>query len=568
MEGRKEIINLEPKIAYFSMEMGLEPEIPTYSGGLGVLAGDTLRSGADLNIPLVGVTLVSRKGYFRQAIDSRGNQIEYPGEWRPEDFMERVPNRVKVRIEGREVWVQAWKYEVRSAAGGEAPVFFLDTDLKENSPSDREITHYLYGGDEAYRLKQEIVLGVGGARMLRDLGIPVRKYHMNEGHSSLLTLELLCLTQRDIEEVWDEQLVWDEEAVRKVCVFTTHTSVEAGHDKFQYDLVENVMGEIVPLNPLKEWAGSDHLNMSRLALSLSGYINGVAPRHGETSQKMFPGFEIHAISNGVHSYTWTCESFRELYNRHIPGWANEPQFLVRVDIVPDREIWGAHQEAKKELLAEVNRRSASGMEEDVLTIGFARRATDYKRADLLFSDIERLIRVQDKGPIQVIYAGKAHPRDLPGKRLIERIFSSMAALRGKIRVAYLEDYGMVLAKKMVSGVDVWLNTPLRPLEASGTSGMKAAHNGILNFSVLDGWWVEGHIEGITGWSIGPAHSSGNFQKEEIEDLYGKLREVIVPLYYRDRKAWIHMMKNAISKNASYFNSHRMMRCYVTEAYLR
>jgi len=482
--------------------------------------------------------------------------------------MEKLPNRVKVGIEKGEVWIRAWRYEGKSAAGGRVSVFFLDTDLPENSPRDRGITHYLYGGDEEYRLKQEIILGIGGARMLRDLGIPVRKYHMNEGHSSLLTLELLRLTQRDIEEVWDEQLVWDEEAVRKVCVFTTHTPIEAGHDKFPYGLVEKVMEEVVPLNSLREWAGADHLNMSRLALSLSGYINGVARRHGETSQKMFPGFEIHAITNGVHSYTWTCETLRELYNRHIPGWANEPNFFVRVDIIPDAELWQAHQGAKRELLAEVNRRIASGMEEDVLTIGFARRATDYKRADLLFSDIERLIRVQDKGPIQVIYAGKAHPKDLPGKRLIERIFSTMTALRGKIRMAYLENYDMTLAKKMVSGVDVWLNTPLRPLEASGTSGMKAAHNGVLNFSVLDGWWLEGHIEGITGWAIGPAHSSGNFQKEEIEDLYGKLREVIVPLYYRDRKGWIQMMKNAISKNASHFNSHRMMRRYVTEAYLR
>jgi starch phosphorylase len=555
------------KIAYFSMEIGLMNEIPTYSGGLGVLAGDTVKSSADLKLPLVAVTLLSRKGYFQQEITKEGKQIEHPAEWEPPKNMESLPTEVKVQIQRREVRIKAWLYDVQSLTGGVVPIFFLDTDVEGNFPEDREITSFLYGGGERDRLKQEIVLGIGGARMLEALGFGIRKYHMNEGHSSLLTLELLQRYGMDIDRV------------RQLCVFTTHTPVEAGHDRFCYDLVQEIMGEIVPLEVLKRFGGHDRLNMTRLALNLSEFINGVAKRHKDVSMNLFPGYEIHSITNGIHSYTWTCESFRRLYDKYLLGWANEPELLVRVGGIPDEEIWQAHTEAKRKLIDYVNEvtdicmnsMNYDGMDWDTLTLGFARRAAGYKRANLLFSDLEKLRKINKKGTIQIVFAGKAHPKDGTGKRLIQEIFGYIEKLKGEIKIVYLEDYDMGLAAKLIPGVDVWLNTPLRPLEASGTSGMKAAHNGVINFSVLDGWWVEGWVEGITGWAIGP-HPNERVSTEEakireLDDLYNKLDYVIIPMFYQKRDEWIKMMKNSIGKIAYYFNSHRMMRRYVTEAYL-
>ncbi len=557
----------EPYIAYFSMEIGLTTDIPTYSGGLGVLAGDTIRSAADLKLPLVGVTLLTKKGYFHQEIDETGQQIESPDEWNPWEYMEILPERAQVVIEGREVSIAAWLYIQESVTGGRVPILFLDTDLEENQPEDRGITHFLYGGDSAYRLKQEIVLGIGGVRMLDRLGFHIKKYHMNEGHSSLLILELLRRYKRDIEEVWDEKLVWDLDRVRRLCVFTTHTPVEAGHDKFPYDLVEKTISDLVPIEVIKAFGGEDHLNMTHLALNLSHYINGVAKKHREVSRNMFPGYEINAITNGVHSYTWTAEPFRRLYDHYLPGWANEPEIFVRVGKIPDEEIWTAHMEAKRELISLISSDTGIQMDEELLTIGFARRATAYKRADLLFTDIERLLRTGE-GKIQIVYAGKAHPRDNPGKELIKRIIQISRELDGRLKIAYLKNYNMDIALKIVAGVDVWLNTPMRPYEASGTSGMKAAHNGVLNFSVLDGWWIEGHIEGYTGWSIGPPPDVEADPSKDAEDLYNKLENVVLPTFYNDRHTWIRMMQNAIGKVAYYFNSHRMMRRYVTEAYIR
>jgi starch phosphorylase len=561
----------EQKIAYFSMEIGIRDDIPTFSGGLGVLAGDTIKSAADLNLPLVAVTLISRRGYFKQVIDEKGRQREEPVKWEPSALMTTEPDRVSIEIEGRTVYLQAWVYIVESLRGGSVPVLFLDTDLPENSPEDRELTHYLYGGDARYRIKQEAALGIGGVRMLRKLGLQIKKYHMNEGHAAFLTLELLHKYKKSIEEVWDESHIWDFDAVKELCVFTTHTPVEAGHDRFPYDLYKAVLDDYFPHTVLRKLAGDKDINMTLLGLNLSNYVNGVAKMHGEVSQSMFPGYKINSITNGVHSYTWTSESFKKIYDKYLPGWANEPELFVRIGVIPDEEIWKAHMEAKKKLIAYVNSISHAGMDYETLTIGFARRATAYKRATLLFSDMERLKRI-GAGKLQIIYAGKAHPRDEEGKRLIENIFSLSKLLKGKIRLVFIENYNMETALKLVSGVDVWLNTPLRPLEASGTSGMKAAHNGVLNFSVLDGWWIEGYIEGYTGWAIGPDPSvikpENNINKIDADDLYDKLEKKIIPTYYEDRKIWIRMMQNAIGKNAYYFNTHRMMRRYVTEAYIK
>ncbi len=546
-------------IAYFSMEIGIKSEIPTYSGGLGVLAGDTIRSSADLRIPLVAITLVARKGYLKQKLTEDGRQIEYPDEWDPSKFMDQMPIEVEVKISCRKVKVHSWLYEYQSLTGGLVPILFLDTDVQGNAPEDRQITDFLYGGDESYRLKQEIILGIGGIRVLNALDFDLRKYHMNEGHSSLLTLELMKMNGMDPDKV------------RNVCIFTTHTPVEAAFDKFPYDLVQELLNDEFPLDVIKKEGGNDKLNMTLLALNLSKYINGVTKAHMEFSKKLFPGHTIWAITNGVHSYMWTCKVFRELYDKYIPGWANEPELLVRVDEVPNNELWSAHMDAKKDLLDFVNKKTNVSMDPSVLTIGFARRATAYKRATLIFSDIDQLKEINKRGQIQLILSGKAHPRDVSGKEMIREIFRYKTLLKDEIKIAFLENYDIDTAAKLTSGVDVWLNTPLPPLEASGTSGMKAAHNGVINFSVLDGWWLEGCIEGITGWSIGPSLEEQLEEDErrvrELQDLYNKLRYLVVPMYYRNRDAWVDMMENSVGKVAYYFNSHRMMRRYVTEAYM-
>ena len=559
----------EPKIAYFSMEIGLKNEIKTYSGGLGVLAGDTIKSAADLRLPMVAVSLLTKRGFFKQELDPFGRQKELPDEWNPTNFMVRLADRITVGIESRDVQIAPWLYVVESATGGKLPVIFLDTDLPENAPEDREITLCLYGGDATYRLKQEIVLGIGGTRVLEQLGFEIKKYHMNEGHSSLLTLELLKRYKKNIEDVWDERLVWDVDKVRDLCVFTTHTPVEAGHDKFPYELAEKTLtdSDVIPMRVIKEFSGQSSLNMTILGINLSNYINGVAKKHGEVSKGMFPGYEIHAITNGVHSFTWTCDSFKRLYDKYLPGWANEPEIFVRVGRIPDEELWGAHMEAKKGLIDFVNRETQAGMNYDTMTIGFARRATAYKRADLLLSDPERLARIGE-GRIQIIYAGKAHPKDETGKDLIQRIVEIGERLKDRVKIVFIQNYNMDTALKIISGVDVWLNTPMRPHEASGTSGMKATHNGVPNFSVLDGWWIEGHIENYTGWAIGPSPDVPADPARDADDLYYKLESTIIPTFYSDKKIWIRIMENAIGKNAYYFNTHRMMRLYVTEAYIR
>lgn len=553
----------ERSIAYFSMEIAIDPRIPTYSGGLGVLAGDTLRSCADLNVPAVAVTLLYEKGYFYQKLDEQGNQYELPACWKPGDYLRPLPERIQVRLEGRSVEVAAWRYDIIGITGYPVSVIFLDTNLEENSEFDRGLTSFLYGGDEKYRLAQEIILGIGGVRMLRKLGYTgIKKYHMNEGHASLLVLELLR------ERRGEEGNVWDFEGVRGSCVFTTHTPVAAGHDHFPYELVENVLGGYMPVEVIKMLGGDDVLDMTFLALNLSHYVNGVAKRHGEVSREMFPGYPIDSITNGVHSYTWTADSFKKLYDKYIPGWTTDAFTLRHILGISKQEIWDAHAESKKLLVDYVNGETHAGMDYDAFTIGFARRATQYKRMDLIFSDVARLSRIaREGGNIQLIFAGKAHPKDWQGKDLIKKIFQISRQLKNDIKVVFLCNYDMDVAKMLISGVDLWLNTPRRPMEASGTSGMKAVHNGIPNLSVLDGWWIEGHIEGVTGWAIGSKSVESESGDGEARDIYDKLEQIILPMYYREREKWLDIMRHSIAFNASFFNTQRMVQQYVLNAYL-
>ena len=556
-------------IAYFSMEIGLLSDMPTYSGGLGVLAGDTIRAAADLKVPMVGVTLLHRKGYFYQRLDSTGRQTEEPVDWAVDNFLTELPERVSVTIEGRAVAIRAWKYEVAGPRDFSVAVYFLDSDVPENAVWDRTLTHYLYGGDPHYRLCQEVILGIGGVRMLRALGHrEVARYHMNEGHSSLLALELLDEeSQRAGRPVPNRD---DVQIVREKCVFTTHTPVVAGHDQFPMTLVNPILGRQDVEDMKDVFCCGDVLNLTFLALNLSRYVNGVAKKHGEIARLMFAGYDVDAITNGIHAATWAAEPLAELYDRYIPGWHQDNSSLRSALGIAKQEIWQAHRAAKRALVQSVNREMNAGMDVDVFTIGFARRAAAYKRTDLLFADSERLRAIADRcGGMQIIYAGKAHPQDQAGKEQIQRVFRARDQLRDKIRIAYLENYSMEIGKMMTAGVDVWLNTPLPPMEASGTSGMKAAVNGVPSLSVLDGWWIEGCIEGVTGWSIGPADRKTAVVSDHSQDalsLYDKLEQIILPLYYHRRDDYLDVMRHAIALNGSFFNTHRMLQQYVLKAY--
>ena len=561
------MMNAHREIAYFTMEIGIDAGIPTYSGGLGVLAGDTVRSAADLKIPLVAITLLHRQGYFYQRLDPRGGQREEPAVWVVEDFLTELPQRVTVSVEGRVVTVRCWQYDVIGEGGFMVPVYFLDTDLPENSEWDRTLTHVLYGGDKYYRLCQEVILGVGGVRMLRALGHHrLTRFHMNEGHASLLTVELL---DEEVQKAGRQTITHDDiETVREQCIFTTHTPIATGHDQFPLDLVARVLNRqdiVVELQDVFCCGGV--LNMTYLALNLSHYVNGVTKKHGEVSRLMFAGYVIDSITNGVHAATWTSEPFQRLYDRYIPGWKQDNFNLRYALSIPGEDIWQAHAQAKQQLMRYVNRETNAGMDVDVFTIGFARRATTYKRADLLLTDLDRLRAIAGRvGAFQVLYAGKAHPQDQDGKDLITRIFHAKEELKHDIRLVYLQNYDLELAKLLTAGVDVWLNTPQPPLEASGTSGMKAALNGVPSLSVLDGWWIEGCIEGVTGWAIGKDGREGGDGRRVVDSLYEKLEQQVIPLFYHDRARFLQVMAHTIALNGSFFNTHRMLQQYVLKAY--
>ncbi|MCH8872402.1 alpha-glucan family phosphorylase, partial [candidate division KSB1 bacterium] len=520
---------------------------------------DTLRSAADWGIPMVGVTLLQQYGYFHQALDDSGNQMETEVKWHPDLKLTQLPNYTEIKIENRTVRVQVWEYEIVGKYGYVVPVYFLDVNTPENSEQDRELNKQLYGGGQYIRLCQEIILGIGGIRMLRDLGFrDIDRYHLNEGHASLLALELIR-----------ESGYSSYDKVKQGCVFTTHTPVPAGHDVFEFDLVKQVMSSVY-IDYLRDiLEGENPVNLTTITLKLSRFVNGVSAKHGEISRNMFKNPAIEAITNGVHSATWTSQSFKKLFYQYIPGWDIDPSHFVQAMFIPDEEIWKAHMAAKGKLLSLVESETGIRMDLNRLTVGFARRAAAYKRADLIFSDLDRLIEIAgDK--VQFVFAGKAHPKASEGKQVIKNVFAAMKQLKGKIAVAYIENYDMHSGGVLTAGVDVWLNNPQRPREASGTSGMKSAHNGVLNFSVLDGWWIEACVEGVTGWAIGPEPNEHNLtdfdERLDIDDLYQKLEKIIIPLYYEDRPKWIRMMKNTIALNATYFNTHRMVKEYALKAY--
>jgi len=550
-------------VAYFSMEIAINPAMPTYSGGLGVLAGDTLRSAADLGVPLVAFTLLHRKGYFQQHLDARGFQTEEVQPWNPSDFCTEEPARITVSVEDRVVNVRAWRYDLVGRYGHIIPIYLLDTDVDGNSTWDRGLTDHLYGGDANYRLQQEIVLGMGGVRMVNALGHRVNVYHMNEGHAALLTLALIehqmgggpigAPTEADLK------------LVRQRCVFTTHTPVPAGHDRFSTEQTIRILGADRTTRLERLGCYRDGmLNMTLLALKFSRYANGVAMQHAKVSREMFPEFTIDSITNGVHAPTWVSEPIQQMLDEECPAWRRDNLYLRGAIDVPEKNILKAHARAKEDLLAEIGSRSGIVLDPKVLTLGFARRVATYKRASLMFTDPERLEEIaQAAGGLQIIYAGKAHPQDQPGKALIQKVVEDASKIKNSLlKVIYLENYAWELGALLTSGVDVWVNTPKRPYEASGTSGMKAALNGVPSLSILDGWWIEGCIEGVTGWAI----EDGVTDEEEANSLYEKLEKAVVPLYLSAPEKWARLMRTTLAFNGSYFNTNRMVKQYTRNAY--
>jgi len=560
---RSQMLSDRNPVAYLSMEIAVTPEMPTYSGGLGVLAGDTLRAAADLGLQMVAVTLVHRRGYFRQHLDANGKQTEEPLPWGPETLLAPEEPIVRLTIEGRNVAIRAWRYDLEGITGHVVPVYFLDTNLEENDPVDRKLTDRLYGGDGNHRLRQEAVLGMGGARILDAMGYVPSVYHMNEGHAALLTVALLEQERHgaNVDNATEEDIA----SVRERCVFTTHTPVPAGHDRFSPEQAFRILGQ--ERAQLLERVGAFHdglLNMTYIALRFSRFVNGVAMQHGKVSREMFPDYSISAITNGVHARTWTAPSFQAAFDRHMPRWKQDNISLRYAIDIPESEIAAAHGEAKSRLLAAVKERTGVELHPEVFTLGFARRAATYKRSDLLFHDPERLIKLAHEfGGMQIVYAGKAHPADEPGKAMIRHVIELAKQLNSDaLKIVYLENYEWTLGALMTSGVDVWLNTPKRPYEASGTSGMKAALNGVPSLSILDGWWIEGWIEGVTGWAIGD-HDE---EDSEAASLYDHLEQTVLPLYTQQPEQWHRIMRSTIALNGSYFNTQRMLEQYVLDAY--
>ena len=550
------------RIAYFSMEIALSPALPTYSGGLGMLAGDTLRSAADTAAPMAAFSLVHRRGYFRQHLDAVGQQTESDVPWSPETMLPSARNTVTIAMQGREVKVCAWRFDVVGTEGHVIPVFLLDTDVEGNDPYDRHLTDHLYGGDTYYRLCQETVLGLGGVAMLQALGMKPEVYHMNEGHAALLGIGLLesRLGGAPLSQATEE----DRAAIAAQCIFTTHTPVPAGHDQFGLDQMYTILGNARG-NAIERFGclHNELLNMTYLALRFSRYVNGVAMKHGKVSQEMFPDYHVHAITNGVHAATWLSAPMQELLDTEIPDWRHDNQYFRSIYGVEPAKIANCHTQSKQRLLAEVAKRTGQQFNPKMLTLGFARRVATYKRASLMFHDPRRLSKIAKKiGGLQILFAGKAHPADVAGKGLIKDVFASAASLESSgVHIIYLENYDWELGALLTQGVDVWVNTPRRPYEASGTSGMKAALNGVPSLSVLDGWWIEGCAENATGWAIDDADSEDG----EAASLYDKLENSIAPLYARPN-AWARVQQHCIGVNGTFFNTHRMLAQYFNNAY--
>ena len=599
-------------IAYFSAEFALHQSLPIYAGGLGVLAGDHCKEASDLGVPLIGVGFMYPQGYFHQRISNEGWQQENYERLKWTDApidtaitRDGKPALTAVPLGDRTVLAAVWRVRV-----GRVRLFLIDTDLEENAPWDRELSARLYGGDRETRIQQEIILGIGGVRLLRALGIEPAVWHLNEGHAAFVALQR-------IRELVERGSSFDTalDDVRRTTVFTTHTPVPAGHDVFPFQLVEKHLascwGEIGQYRQrflaLGEYDNGNgpQFNMTALAMRTAAHVNGVSALHGEVTRSMWrpiwpelppDGIPVRSITNGVHVPTWIAGSMLELFNRHLgPGWLNrhdDPTLWDQLDAIPDEEIWAARQSLRSELFTFIRERlrqrwaaervnpaqivrGGAMLDRDALSIGFARRFTAYKRPDLIFRDPARLARILTAAnrPVQIVFAGKAHPADDPAKHHLQQVFRRTLDPMYAGRVAFIDDYDLHVAHCLVGGCDVWLNNPRKPLEASGTSGMKASLNGVPHLSVGDGWWAEG-FNGSNGWLIESQSNLDDHAATDAADadaLYRLLEEHVVPSFYdRDQKhvprRWIQIVRNAIKSNLPRFSARRMLKQYITEMY--
>jgi len=534
-------------IAYLSMEIAIENNIKTYAGGLGILAGDILKSTAEKSFPMVGITLLSRHGYFKQKINSSGEQIELIDRDYDFSLLKKLDVEVRVKIGVEDVRVGVWQYIIPGSENFEIPVYFLDTNIRGNKTVYKKLSAKLYGGDSEFRLCQEIVLGRGGVKMLQALGYNhIKKYHLNEGHASFVPIELFSESgaANDNDKINE---------IRKQCVFTTHTPIKTIYDEFPLQMLLKNQPDFPAHLPglIKD----KKINTLELGIYFSAFVNGVSKMHRDLLNNIFQDKDIRAVTNGVNSIFWTTEEFKNLYDKYLPGWRKNNSLLRQADKISSADIWSAHLKNKRQLLDYLKTNKKINWQENIFTIGFARRFTNYKQPLLLFVDLERLIEILEaSGGAQIILAGKAHLRDTSGQEAIKKIYQ-IKKNYPKLKIVFLENYNLDLARLIIAGVDLWLNTPLPPQEACGTSGMKAAHNGIPQLSTLDGWWPEGYIKGKTGWAFSGA-----------DELYETLKKEIMPLYYQSPAEWQEIMKNVISLNASQFNTGRVLDQYIQEAY--
>ena len=539
-------------VGYFTAEIGLWSELHTYSGGLGVLAGDHVKSAADAEIPLVGVTLLYRKGYGRQHLDKDGIQTETYRDLDPAQHLQDTGMDISLPLDGGELWAKVWRADITGVSGHVVPVYFLDTFHPKNSEKHLDLGLTLYGGDDWVRIRQEYLLGVGGLRLLDKLGHEVDGLHLNEGHCTFALLEMLGKG-------------WSREELAKRVLFTTHTPVPAGHDRFEWDAVEEVLGDLLPSDAkqLVIDAGDPEegrrISMSHLAVALSGPVNAVSNLNAWVASSMFADHHIAPITNGVHHITWTSPMMGKLFDEQLPGWREDPTKLAHAGKIPTEDLTEARAVARKVLRELVQTSTGVRLDKNRLTIGFARRFATYKRANLVFSDLERLREI-GAGKIQFVFSGKAHPRDEGGKALIKSIFDSAKDLENEIPVAFLEDYSMATGLAMTGGVDIWLNNPIRPMEASGTSGMKAAMNGVPNCSILDGWWPEGCEHGVNGWAIGGADD----ERDDVRDAKNVLDVIeneVLPAWDEGDEKWCEIMRASIATSAR-FTGARMISDYL------
>lgn len=561
MEINKDLTQ-DTRVAYISMEIGMDSNIPTYSGGLGVLAGDTVRSAADLEIPMVGICLCYSSGYFYQLFNEKGEQKEKEIEWSFFYEFDKVEKPITMMIEDREIQVSAWLYKVIGQSGHVVPIYLLTTEVKGNEDWMLKLTGSLYDSTSRWnRITQEMILGIGGVKLLKSLGYDnIKTYHINEGHGAFSTLELYKMFDQDLDKV------------KEKVAFTTHTPVPAGHDRFGHELVQKVFKDRFPEKLLNLGSENGELNMTLLAMNCSRYVNAVAKKHGETTREMFPNYEIDSITNGVHLPFWVSKPIQRIFDRKFPNWKSNPEVLSNAIEIDDLELFDAHIENKFNLISYQKGHSWNLLDEELITIGFARRFATYKRAILIFHNLDRLGKLS-QGELQFIFAGKAHPKDQAGKDYIKKIYEAGEYLYDNygVKVVLMENYNMDLAHMLVSGCDIWLNCPERYREASGTSGMKAALNGVLNFSVLDGWWIEGYRkQPDAGWAIGKfpeeyeQSENLNDWERDANEIYSILENQIIPTYM-NHDEWLYKCKNAISL-AAYFNTHRMVKEYAQKAY--